>query len=187
MIGSTNIPFLVLIVGSWFVAGLVITARTAIHSILFLISLFAIVSVVLIGWFKLHFIGILYLVVYVGAIAVLFLFIIIIIPSVQPTGVLHSKLLRIGRWLFGVGLLACILLIYNSAGLTTWVGEIYSSDLWPVAWGEDDLYLVSEALYYRYSFALVAAAFLLFVALVLAVLLCQDERVVNKISFSWLR
>jgi NADH-ubiquinone oxidoreductase chain 6 len=69
---------------------LVITSRNPIISVLFLISVFVNVACYLI-LFGINFIGILYIVIYVGAIAILFLFVIMIInvklAEIQQVGI----------------------------------------------------------------------------------------------------
>lgn len=67
----------------------VVVVRSAIHSILWLILLFVISALTFIGVFNLYFIGVLFIVVYVGAVTVLFLFIIIMIPLREVS--LHSS------------------------------------------------------------------------------------------------
>lgn len=152
----------------------VVVARSAIHSILWLILLFVISALTFIGVFNLYFIGVLFIVVYVGAVTVLFLFIIIMIPLREVS--LHSSrnlLLSFSGFVF------CVLLfsvsyygwdfdfvnqeIISSYDFVTRVRELFDSDL----------HIVSYVLYYRYSFALVIAALLLFIALVVAILLCK--------------
>lgn len=63
---------------SLFSGVLVITTKNPIVSVLFLISLFMVIAVYLII-IGMHFIGLTYLLVYVGAIAILFLFVVMLI------------------------------------------------------------------------------------------------------------
>lgn len=56
-------------------------SKAPIHGILSLICLFVVSAYLFISYFALEFIGVLFLVIYVGAVAVLFVFVVIILPS----------------------------------------------------------------------------------------------------------
>lgn len=125
-----------------------------------------------IGFFNLYFIGVLFIIVYIGAVTVLFLFIIIIIPLRENAQFPRfSKLL--GGCVFFI-LLVVVLLYYNINVIETATSlEILPATEWfNFDFIINDLQIVSKTLYYQYSFALVVAALLLFVALIIAIILC---------------
>jgi len=79
MITTSIIPFMAVyapIVPAYFT----VAARNPIHAILWLIATFLVAAGVLLSQFKLGFISALIVIVYIGAIAILFLFIIMMIP-----------------------------------------------------------------------------------------------------------
>jgi len=166
------------VVFSWLLSLFVVFARSAIHSILGLILLFIITALIFIGFFGLYFIGVLLMIVYIGAVTVLFLFIVIMIPLKEVKFDVNSKL----SWfsIFGVVVMlalvigVCYILLNNSNcyvsvfELPTFDVTFANFSLW------NDLQVISQTIYYKYSFALVVAALLLFVALVIAIILCLN-------------
>lgn len=167
------------VVFSWLLSLFVVFARSAIHSILGLILLFIITALIFIGFFGLYFIGVLLIIVYIGAVTVLFLFIVIMIPLKEVKFDVNSKL----SWfsIFGaVVMLAlvigvCYILLLNNSNCYVSVFELPTFDVTFVncnLW--NDLQVISQTIYYKYSFALVVAALLLFVALVIAIILCLN-------------
>lgn len=168
---TTKTLFVIL---NWGIAFIVISARSAIHSILFLIGLFIISALMFIGFFGLYFIGVLFIIVYVGAVTVLFLFIIIIIPLKDMSS--GNDLFKSVRGImptFVIVLLIVALVSANSSGINVY-------EIIPMEFDEgisfllNDLSIVGKIIYYEYSFALVVAALLLFIALILAILLCYE-------------
>lgn len=165
---------ILLVVLNWCIAFIVISARSAIHSILFLIGLFIISALIFIGFFGLYFIGVLFIIVYVGAVTVLFLFIIIIIPLKDVTS--SNRLFKFVGGLspvFFIALLAALIFNASNSGLDIY--EVVSFEFnESLSFVLNDLEIVGKIIYYDYSFALVVAALLLFIALILAILLCYE-------------
>ena len=64
---------------SVFFSFLIISSKNPIHSIFALILAFVIVSIIMIGYLKCEFLSIVFLIVYVGAVSILFLFIIMLL------------------------------------------------------------------------------------------------------------
>jgi NADH-quinone oxidoreductase subunit J len=64
---------------SVFFSFLIIGSKNPIHSIFALILAFVIVSIIMIGYLKCEFLSIVFLIVYVGAVSILFLFIIMLL------------------------------------------------------------------------------------------------------------
>jgi len=163
---------------NWFLAFLVISVRSAMHSILWLVSLFIVSALIFVGFFNLYFIGILFIIVYVGAVTVLFLFIIIIIPlkEIEFSGnrfFIHGSTIR--PLVFFVGLVCLVFAsgfyFFEYAGSELPTFNLLNSGYLDSI---NDLDLVGQTIYYKYSFSLIVAALLLFVALVIAILLCAD-------------
>lgn len=169
---TTKMLFVIL---NWCIAFIVISARSAMHSILFLIGLFIISALIFIGFFGLYFIGVLFIIVYVGAVTVLFLFIIMIIPlkEVSTENTLFKSVRKVVPMFFFVILLAVLI---NVSG--NFAEGIY--ELIPFEFNVNtivllnDLEIVGKMIYYDYSLALIVSAILLFIALILAILLCYE-------------
>lgn len=168
---DSNVVKILLVSLSLFIAFFVVAVRSAIHSILSLIILFVVSALIFISFFNLYFVGILFIVVYVGAVTVLFLFIIIIIP-LREIDMFSSK-----RTVFGLllvlGILGLLVFSRFNPEFSIFSWEVMPSDFTiETPTFLNDLQIVSHIIYYKYSFALVTAALLLFIALVIAILLC---------------
>src|SRR5690606_5635219 len=115
------------------------------------------------------------IIVYVGAVTVLFLFIIMIIPlkEVSTENTLFKSVRKVVPMFFFVILLAVLI---NVSG--NFVDGIY--ELIPFEFNVNtivllnDLEIVGKMIYYDYSLALIVSAILLFIALILAILLCYE-------------
>jgi NADH:ubiquinone oxidoreductase subunit 6 (subunit J) len=131
-----------------------------------------------VGFFNLYFIGILFIIVYVGAVTVLFLFIIIIIPLRDADFGGSRFFMRSSNNFTVVLFLLSIALFFV---LNDYFGDRSIYEILPVNFldtvdsvSSNDLDIVSKTIYFKYSFALVVAALLLFVALIIAILLCSE-------------
>lgn len=168
---------------AWFA----ITTKTPIHGILTLICLFVVSAFLFITLYGLEFIGILLLVIYVGAIAVLFVFVVIILPTRDLSLISKSHSGRfLGIVLFAVVLLAIfaaafyIFAFYDTVAFET--GHLFNHN--PFTDFENDIsdqlinidvYGIGKTMYQYNSLPLISSAVLLFVALVVAIILCDDR------------
>lgn len=175
----TLFNLLVITTISWLISILIVTVTLPLHSILFLIGLFTFVGICFITIFNLTFIGTILIIVYVGAVAVLFIFVIIIIPQrVHGSEKISSKQITLT-----LGTIFCsltfmiILLLYL---LPTSFNDLYEIVIIPgvqveEACVESNVISLSTTLYYEYPILLVLAALLLFIAMAVAILICRES------------
>lgn len=152
-----------------------------------LICLFVVSAFLFITLFKLEFIGILLLVIYVGAVAVLFVFVVIILPARDFS--LGNRKYPIN--LLGILLTAVIALALLSASVYAFnygntmsleMDDLFGRNLF-LAFEDDlanclnfiDVYDIGRVMYRGNSLPLITSAILLFVALVVAIILCDDR------------
>jgi NADH-quinone oxidoreductase subunit J len=146
----------------------VIVARNAVHSALFLVTNFFCLAVIFLS-LNAEFVAVLQVLVYAGAIMVLFLFVIMLL-NVGGALETFSDPLKSQRWLavlLGLGLLAEVIAIAVSgvAKLPSPVGSI------PAAFGSPAS--VGLQLYSRYVFPFEAVSILLLIAMVGVVVLTK--------------
>jgi len=155
---------------------LVIGVRNPIHSVLFLMVVFCNVTVLLV-LLQSEFMAFIFLMVYVGAIAVLFLFVVMM---------LNIRLIEWNQYLFrflplgsflGVLLLVQILSIINEDFLdkpklqdpqyTSWLDVLYS---------KTNIEVLGDLLYTEHAFSLIVASLVLLVAMIGAIVLTMYRR-----------
>lgn len=184
---SVNKP-LFFILPAWALTLFTVTTRSPIHSILSLICTFILTAVVFIIYFNLAFVGILLLVIYVGAIAILFLFVVMIIPMREKdllpattTPWVVNASLFVGLILFGmygvtkIGAIDWSELLNISVNLDPTISQSWE------ALSSKDLVISGQLLYKQYSLHLVMCILLLFFALAVAIILCEDRvKLANK-------
>lgn len=174
---------------SWYLAWRAVTSRAPIHGILSLICLFVVSAYLFITYFALEFIGVLFLVIYVGAVAVLFVFVVIILPS-RGTQLIFGPSSKLLWSLVGivVVLSAFAIILSNPVFLNDsyfvveemlpyWdIGAFggFENDASLLLEGVD-VYSLGQYIYRVNSLPLVASAVLLFVALVVAIIICDDR------------
>jgi NADH-quinone oxidoreductase subunit J len=101
-----------------------VTARSPIHSILSLIVTFLMVAFIFIMYYSLPFIGTLLIVIYVGAIAILFLFVIMMIPMRDKDSLPLTPIPAIVNFVFFVSLLGTgLYLFFNQTVLDIFVSD----------------------------------------------------------------
>jgi len=149
-----------------------IASRNPVHSVLWLILAFfnAAGLFLLIGA---EFLAFLLVIVYVGAVAVLFLFVVMMLDV--DFAELRAGISR--YWPLGVGLAAVLLfemlaavLAYNAGGIALQGGTA------PIAEGSSNIVALGELLYTRYLFIFEAAGLVLLVAMVGAIVLTRRKR-----------
>ena len=178
---------------------LAITSRSPIHAILWLISTFLLVSGLMFYYFNLNFICSIIIIIYIGAIAVLFLFIIMLIPLKERIKVKNTFI----NYMFQIFL---FLAIYS--GLYYYVKNYILSSLvidHSIFWissknqmdyqristylsnnenfnnismldlANNDIELYGAELYYNYAFPIILVALLLLFILLAAIILCADN------------
>jgi NADH-quinone oxidoreductase subunit J len=154
---------------------MVVSARNPVHSVLFLILAFfnAAGLFVLMGA---EFLAMILVVVYVGAVAVLFLFVVMMLDidfAQLRSGAM--KYLPIGA-LIGFILLAELLFIFGSWAIAPSVATVAAAPL-PTMSGFSNTRALGDLLYTRYIFAFQASGMILLVAMIGAIVLTLRHRV----------
>lgn len=156
---------------------LVIGVRNPIHSVLFLMVVFCNVTVLLL-LLQSEFMAFIFLMVYVGAIAVLFLFVVMMlnIRMIEWNQYLY-RFLPLGSFL-GVLLLIQIVWIINQDFLdkpsieeplyTSWVSILHS---------KTNIEVLGDLLYTEHAFSLIVASLVLLVAMIGAIVLTMYKKV----------
>lgn len=153
-------------------AVMVIVSRNPVHSVLFLILAFVNAA----GLFILmgaEFLGMMLIVVYVGAVAVLFLFVVMMLDiEVAQMRAGFARYLPLGLAL-AVGLAAEIII---AVGAWEAGGVKLSQRIAPVEGNVPNIQAIGDLLYTRYLFVFEAAGFVLLVAMIGAIVLTHRQR-----------
>jgi NADH-quinone oxidoreductase subunit J len=154
---------------------MVVAARNPVHSVLFLILAFfnAAGLFVLMGA---EFLAMILIIVYVGAVAVLFLFVVMMLDI--DFAQLRSGMVRylpIGAFI-GFVLLAELLLIFGSWAIAPNIATLTAAPMSPVG-SLTNTRALGDLLYTRYIFAFQAAGMILLVAMIGAIVLTLRHRV----------
>lgn len=176
----------------------------AVYSVLFLILNFCLSALILLT-FKIEFLGLLFIMVYVGAVAVLFLFVIMMIDT-------KKKIITNKQSFFQAFLLLSILLfiiLFNFFESSHFYKQVYSSYQNIYLYATDgikfslllnqhqldknfNLYIIGQALYNNYNIGFIIAGYILLIALLGAVFLTiglkeeskKEKSQVSKSNFS---
>ncbi len=179
---------------SWLLCFFVGIIGSSIYAILGLILLFLLAGSIFIFYFKLSFLGVLLIIIYIGALAVLFLFIVMMLPIEEEGRFTQTKniffyfiffiffLITI-LWLFAGFILISIdysnYEVFDETILKYELGEIQQiiNDSHKITWQDiinNDIRIVGEVLYSKFSLPLILCSLLLFYALVVAIIFSQD-------------
>jgi NADH-quinone oxidoreductase subunit J len=166
---------------------IVVTAKNPVHSVLFLVLVFCNATGLLL-LLEIEFIAIIFLVVYIGAIAVLFLFVVMMLNirenaplfGMQSTGEVFSYI-PVGLLLVFVFLLEVFLVIQKDLGSFVFCGSSsLPSGLFYTSWfsfidgvsqGSSNLETLGQVLYTYYFYFFLVAGLVLLVAVIGAVVL----------------
>jgi NADH-quinone oxidoreductase subunit J len=156
-------------------AGMVVSARNPVHSVLWLVLAFfnAAALFLLAGA---EFLAMILVIVYVGAVAVLFLFVVMMLDT--NFAELRSGFMRylpIGA-LVGFVLLAELVLIFGHWVIAPGVAELRAAPLPPDAVALTNTRALGDLLYTRYIFAFQAAGVILLVAMIGSIVLTLRHR-----------
>nr|YP_008816074.1 NADH dehydrogenase subunit 6 [Entransia fimbriata]AGZ90296.1 NADH dehydrogenase subunit 6 [Entransia fimbriata] len=162
---------------------MVISAKNPVHSVFFLILVFSNVSglLVLLG---VDFFAMIFLVVYVGAIAVLFLFVVMMLNI--KVAEIHENIIRylpVGGLVGLIFLLEVFLIIGSLAPSAeseiTWV--CFASKLQPIT----NIEAIGQILYTYYFLLFILASFILLIAMIGAIVLTMHKTTKVKRQFIW--
>ena len=169
--------------------GLVVSARNPMHSILFLVLVFCNAAGLLL-LLETEFLAVLFLIVYVGAIAVLFLFVVMML-NVRITGLKESVLryVPIGGLVLIIFFLEIVSVIngdlvpffsFSNLSLES-QAVLLPLDLHLVLWSNNispttNIEAIGELLYTYYFYAFIVASLILLVAMIGAILLTMRKQ-----------
>jgi NADH-quinone oxidoreductase subunit J len=175
-----------------------VAARNPIHSILWLISTFLTASGLILYHFKLGFTATLLIIVYIGAIAILFLFIIMMIPVKERAQFKASRQRTAGQFAaifmiyIGGGLLILRHVIDRAVASTSefWLNKANQIDMQDILpylptkevegisiadLAHEDIAIYGAELYKTCAAPIMLCGLVLLFVLVAAIVLCQDE------------
>lgn len=149
-------------------AFLVVISRNPVHSVLWLILTF-LSSTALFVLLNAEFLAMLLMIVYVGAVAVLFLFVVMML-DVDFASLKEGAMKNLGFGLIVAIVLAIeLMLVANASNASTAVGTM------PIGEGENT-YVLGLALYTDFPFVFLGSAMVLFVAMIGAIVLTMTHR-----------
>jgi NADH-quinone oxidoreductase subunit J len=178
----------------YFLTILIVLSATAIflsnnpvYSVLFLILNFCIASIILF-MFEIEFLGLLFIMVYVGAVAVLFLFVVMMINTKK---IIEKK--KSTELIFLLSLSLSLLFIklhfaFNDTFFNSSDDEAINSIFDKILIKSDNLSnveIIGQALYNNYNIAVLLAGFVLLIALIGCVCLTVDYKEKKKIDKSY--
>ena len=154
---------------------MVVTLSNAVHSVLFLIIVFCNVASLLLI-LGTEFFSFMFLIVYVGAIAVLFLFVVMMLNvKSNPIKINNFSIIPIGIVIFLVTIIQLINILTNE------FKEIKTSYLHYISWLNENTYLtnvevIGTFLYTKYSLLFLFCGLILLVAMIGAIVLTMHQR-----------
>nr|YP_009002117.1 NADH dehydrogenase subunit 6 [Sporolithon durum]AGU16682.1 NADH dehydrogenase subunit 6 [Sporolithon durum] len=159
---------------------MVVTLTNAVHSVLFLILVFCNITglLLLLG---VEFISFLLLIVYVGAIAVLFLFVVMMLNiKFQPVTTNKVSLITIGSILLLTLILHLFSMIDTSFIFASFKVNITSNLIW-VSWLKenaalDNIKIIGSFLYTKFSLLFLLCSLILLVAMIGVIVLTMHQR-----------
>lgn len=179
--------YLIAIISSLLLAcgTLVIGVQNPIHSILFLVLVFFNGSVILM-MLRVEFFALIFLIVYVGAIVILFLFMVMML-KIKHVNVSQKLLDFFPYASFIIGIFLLELLAYNKyLGLSSFNNLFLT--IFPLNWndtlfsltgGESNIENIGKILYSTYLFPFLEAGFILFLAMVGAIVIALNSDISN--------
>ncbi len=151
---------------------MVIIANNPVHSVFFLILSFVIVACVTL-MFNVEFIGMIFIIVYVGAIAVLFLFVVMML-NVR----IVEKLLSLVKYI-PLGFMMGLLLFYELyTNMSLGSVRLEGYDIWgSYVDKKSSIFIMGEVLYNYYFVEFILGGFILLVAMIGTIVLTLNHRV----------
>ena len=156
-------------------AVMVISSLNPIHSVFWLVLVFLNSSILLI-LLGFNFIPLMLIIVYVGAIAILFLFVIMMLDILQLRRIESiSNIIPIVICIF-VNILTYVLLYFKDYSLTI---KFSNSNIWNLN-SESQINFIAKSLYSFYSYPFIIISLLLLVAMVGAIILVLDLGIITR-------
>ena len=154
---------------------MVISSLNPIHSVFWLVLVFLNSSILLI-LLGFNFIPLMLIIVYVGAIAILFLFVIMMLDVLQLRRIESiSNIIPVVMCVF-VNALSYILLYFKDYNI---VGNISDNCVWNLA-SESQVNFIAKSLYSFYGYPFIIISLLLLVAMIGAIILVLDLGLITK-------
>jgi NADH-quinone oxidoreductase subunit J len=156
-----------------------------VHSVLFLILSFCIAALILL-LFSVDFLGLLFVMVYVGAVAVLFLFVVMMINTKKNSVKTFSALQYFLIIQVGIFIFIKLHFFFNDTFFNQFVENAIHSDFNDSILKIDNLHntqIIGQALYNNYNIAVLIAGFVLLIALIGSISLTisfKNDQKLNK-------
>lgn len=142
-----------------------ITSLNPIHSVFWLVITFIQASFIILA-LGFEFIGIILVIIYVGAIAILFLFVVMMLDVLQLSE--ESKILHLMPILL---IVSCSMFLSNKINFS--ITEYYSVDMWKLSY-ESQLQILGSIFYSDYAISFILMSILLLIAMIAAIILTLD-------------
>ncbi len=153
----------------------VISVRNPIHSVLYLILVYCNTTVLLIMW-GIEFIGMMLLIVYVGAIAILFLFVVMML-NIKLIEITENQLkyLPIGG-IMAILILSELILVIESSLIKVKTNNLTEYVNWETNYlNLNNIKVLGQVLYTEYSYMFILASIILLVGMIGAILLTRRQ------------
>lgn len=153
---------------------MVISTRNPVHSVLYLVLVFGNMAGLLL-LLEVEFIGMILLVVYVGAVAVLFLFVVMMLVPREREMLRRSGLKETG---LGIVTVCVVIALWMLVGVEEHVVGVEGTRSWMETIDKvSNIEEVGQVLYTVYFYNLIVAGFVLLVAMIGAIVLTMPRRV----------
>jgi len=167
----------------------VVTTRNPVHAVFYLILSFCLSSVLLL-FFNIEFIALLFVVVYVGAIAVLFLFVVMMLDlrvssqGIKDEPVYLDTSIIISLVIFALFLFYFFEAFYTLNGISE-VNNAYYLQYISLLNEEPNIFIVGEVLYTFFSPVFILAGYLLLLAMLGSIMLTLKHHIASRKQFSF--
>jgi len=167
----------------------VVTTKNPVHAVFYLILTFCFSSVLLL-YFSIEFLALLFIVVYVGAIAVLFLFVVMMLDLRQSFEETRDEPVYLETSLILTSIIFLLFLIYFSEPLFaitnfSIVENFYYFQFVNLLKDSSNIQTVGEVLYTFYSPVFILAGYLLLLAMIGSIMLTLKHHIASRKQFSF--
>jgi len=161
---------------------LIFNTNNPVHSVLYLILDFCLASFILI-LYKIEYLALLFIIVYVGAVAVLFLFVVMMINIKDETKIRYSNIYFGIIIIFFLFIKIFFLLNHTFCNIKDNIQEYYIQPINYLSNTE----MIGQILYNNYSIGFLLAGFILLIALVGAIILTISFKESEKLDKSYMQ
>jgi len=169
----------------------VVTAKNAVHAVFFLIFTFSL-SAVLLLWLDIEFIALLFVVVYVGAIAVLFLFVVMMLDLRNMVSSNKDESIYLDTSITISFLLLLVLIVhifepFIASNSLSHANNIYYVQYPTILDGLTNINIIGEALYTFFSPVFILAGYILLLAMLGSIMLTLQHHIASRKQNSYIQ